>query len=85
MDLDNLEGYYILNKIKPAYNKISFPYEIITKENFLLTYNKLEILIKEQEKLRDKKFRDKKRYFESYKKKSGGNDLSGGKIIIYEY
>ena len=35
MDLDNLQGYYILNKIKPSYTKISFPYEIITRADRL--------------------------------------------------
>lgn len=83
MDLDNLHGYYILNKIKPAYTKIAFPYEIITKDNFILTYNKIEILIKEQEKLREKKAKDKANYFKN-KMKSGGNEKES-MIYIYEF
>ncbi len=78
MDLDNLNGYYILNNIKPFYAKLTFPYQLVTEDNFVTTHNRLEILIKEEEVL----LYDKSAKFNRYK---GGDDSDQNMIIIYEY
>ena len=47
---DPMEGYKILNKIKPFYLKSLFPYDGITSENIILTKKKIEIFTSKKDK-----------------------------------
>jgi hypothetical protein len=69
--INKLEGYHILNSIKPAYFQTKFPYDKITANKVIFTKRKIEIMVKEYESFKKDK--------ESKKAKSGG----GSKMIIF--
>lgn len=49
----SLEGYYLLNMIKPKYFQTSFPYNKYSENKLIDTQNVIEILVKKLEKLKD--------------------------------
>jgi len=68
-----INGYHILNSIKPVYFQTKFPYDKITPSKIVFTKRKIEIMSKEYEKFKKSK-----------KTKSNKEHIGGyNKIVIY--
>jgi hypothetical protein len=51
--INKLEGYHILNSIKPTYFQTKFPYDKITANKIIFTKRKIEILAAEYESFKN--------------------------------
>ena len=83
-----VEGYNILNSLKPSYFQTNYPFDNLTPEKIIFTKNKISIMAKEYEKfLESKKFKnnanDRNRDNNAYNRKHGGGPTNN-KITFYD-
>lgn len=87
-ELDSLIGYDVMGKLIPKFYQTKFPYDLWDKGKLTFTKNKIDILVKKEEKLKKlvkkgEKLEKLVKKEENVKKKTKGGSESTPSIIIY--
>ena len=80
-NFDPIDGYKALNTIQPKYFQTQYPYSVWNISKLLFTQNKIEILVRKEDKLKHKKKTSKADKVDRVKKLGGSVNLYP--VIIY--